>query len=95
MDLLNGVINGTHINIFLLDSTTASPNSPSLCKQFLIEFFKMLILIFSNNIRTYPKMEDSVLNLIFSINKEILDYIYADETGSLSEIYNLTTVVAI
>jgi hypothetical protein len=55
----------------------------------------MLILIFSNNIRTYPKMEDSVLNLIFSINKEILDYIYADETGSLSEIYNLTTVVAI
>lgn len=97
IDMFCGVINGTHVNLFVLDHSSTDPHSPtahSLAMQYVTEFFRLLTLL-SPQLKLYPKLEEVVLYCMVSINKEILEFIYDGEDGQLASVYNGLVVAEI
>jgi hypothetical protein len=85
VEMFNGIVNGTHINVFMLDECSKNREGGPLGQQYIYEYIKMLILL-SQHLKHYPKLEDQVISSYQAINKEILLYIYDNPQQQVADI---------
>ena len=83
MEMFNGIVNGTHINVFLLDE--CSVDNRRLGQEYVYQYVKMLVLL-AKEVKLYPKIEEVMLGSFVAMSKEILEYIF-DGDGNVAEIY--------
>ena len=62
------MLNGSHVNVFMIDEASKDREGGPLGQQYIEELMKMLIIL-SKQLKLYPKIEESVLNCFLTTNK--------------------------
>ena len=66
--MFNGIINGTSMNMYVLDICKASGIEGLLGQSYVYEYLKMLVSL-TKHMNLYPKIEDSLLTSFVAITK--------------------------